>query len=66
MKKKRVMSQAIGSGKILILIPDWSSFKSLEPDAGHVTRKIGPMYFTSMKTSFFQDAALKKTGQKLP
>ena len=37
----------LGSGKIWILVPDWSSLKSSEPKAGDVTRKIGPLYFTS-------------------
>ena len=39
---------ALGSGKIWILVPDWSSFKSSEPNAGHVTRKIAPLYFKSI------------------
>ena len=34
-----------GSSKIWILVPDWSRFKSMEPNADHVTRKIGPLYF---------------------
>ena len=37
---------ALGSGKIWILVPDWSRLKSSEPDAGDVTPKIGPLYFT--------------------
>ena len=37
---------ALGSGKIWILIPDWSRLKSSEPKAGDVTRKIGPLYFS--------------------
>ena len=36
---------ALGSGKIWILVPDWSRLKSLEPKAGDVTHKIGPLYF---------------------
>ena len=36
---------ALGSGKIWIFVPDWSRLKSLEPKAGDVTRKIGPLYF---------------------
>ena len=35
----------LGSGKIWILVHDWSRFKSSKPNAGHVTRKIGPLYF---------------------
>ena len=37
---------ALGSGKIWILVPDWSRLKSSEPKAGDVTHKIGPLYFT--------------------
>ena len=37
---------ALGSSKIWILVPNWSRLKSSEPDAGDVTRKIGPLYFT--------------------
>ena len=36
---------ALGSSKIWTLVPDWSRFKSLEANAGHVTRKIGLLYF---------------------
>ena len=36
---------ALGSGKIWILVPDWSRLKSSEPKAGDVTHKIGPLYF---------------------
>ena len=36
---------ALSSGKIWILVPDWSRLKSSEPKAGDVTRKIGPLYF---------------------
>ena len=32
--------------QIWILVTDWSRFKSSEPNADHVTRKIGPLYFT--------------------
>ena len=39
------MWPALGSSKIWILIPDWSKFKSSEPNAGHVTRKICPLCF---------------------
>ena len=35
-----------GSSKIGILVADWSRVKSSEPNAGDVTRKIGPLYFT--------------------
>ena len=38
---------ALGSGKIWVLVPAWSRLKSLEPDAGDVTRKIDPLYFIS-------------------
>ena len=38
---------ALGSGKIWILVPDWLRLKSSEPKAGDITRKIGPLYFTS-------------------
>ena len=31
--------------------PDWSRFKSSEPNAGHVTRKIGPLYFSENRAS---------------
>ena len=41
------MWPALGSGKILILVPDWSRFKSSEPNAGNVTRKMGPLYFNN-------------------
>ena len=34
-----------GSGKIWILVADWSRVKSSEPNAGDITRKIGPLYF---------------------
>ena len=34
-----------GSGKIWILVADWSRLESSEPNAGDVTRKIGPLYF---------------------
>ena len=47
LKKKRVTWPALGTGKIWILVADWSRFKSSEPNAGHVTRKIGPLYFTN-------------------
>ena len=33
---------------IWILVADWSRVKSSEPNAGDVTRKIGPLYFTSL------------------
>ena len=36
---------ALGFGKMLILVPDWSRLKSLEPKAGDVKRKINPLYF---------------------
>ena len=36
---------AVGSVKIWILVPDWFKFKSSEPNANHVTRKIGPLHF---------------------
>ena len=42
----------LGSSKIWILVPDWSRFKSSEPNAGHVTCKIGPMYFSKQIRSF--------------
>ena len=35
----------VGSCKIWILVNDWSRFQSSEPDAGDVTRNIGPLYF---------------------
>ena len=31
--------------KIWILVADWSRFQSVEPNAGDVARKIGPLYF---------------------
>ena len=34
-----------GSGKIWILVADWSRLESSEPNAGDGTRKIGPLYF---------------------
>ena len=37
---------ALGSGKIWILVPDWSRLKSSEPKAGDAPRQIGPLYFT--------------------
>ena len=37
-----------GTGKIWILVPDWSRVKSLEPNAGDVTRKIGSLYFKTL------------------
>ena len=40
LKRKRVTWPALGSSKIWILVPDWSIFWSLEPNAGHLTRKI--------------------------
>ena len=45
LKKKCVTWPALGSGKVWILVPDW--FKLLEPNAGHMTLKIGPLYFNS-------------------
>ena len=42
---KRVTWPALGSGKIWILVPDLSRFKPSKPNAGHLTRKIGPLYF---------------------
>ena len=39
---------ALGSGKIWILVPDWSRLKSSEPKAGDVTRKIDHLYFTDL------------------
>ena len=41
-----------GSGKIWILVADWSRVKSSEPNAGDVTRKIGPLYFKSCEIVF--------------
>ena len=41
---------AIGSGKIWILVADWSRFKSAEPNAGHMTHKIGPLYSNQNKS----------------
>ena len=38
-----------GSGKIWILVADWSRVKSSEPNAGDVTHKIGPLYFTAFQ-----------------
>ena len=35
-----------GSGKIWILVPDWSRLKSSEPKAGDVTHMVGALYFT--------------------
>ena len=43
-----VKGHLLGSGKIWILVSDWSRFKSSEHNAGHVTRKIGPLYFKYM------------------
>ena len=34
---------ALGSGKIWILVPDWSRLKSSEPKASDITRKISPL-----------------------
>ena len=45
---------ALGSGKIWILVPDWSRLKSLEPKAGDVTRKIGPLYFNLKQIKIFK------------
>ena len=39
---------ALGSGKIWILVPDWSRLKSSESKAGDVTRKIGSLYFKTL------------------
>ena len=39
------------SGKIWIIVADWSRIKSSEPDTRDVTRKIGPLYFTFDNTS---------------
>ena len=44
---------ALGSGKIWMLIPDWSRLKSSEPKAGDVTRKIGPLYFNILILIYF-------------
>ena len=33
--------------KTWILVADWLRFQSLEPNAGDVTRKICPLYFTN-------------------
>ena len=44
---------ALGSGKIWILVPDWSRLKSSEPKAGDVTRKIGPLYFSEVEFFLF-------------
>ena len=43
---------ALGSGKIWILVPDWSRLKSSEPKAGDVTCKIDPLYFNKFETTF--------------
>ena len=43
----------LGSGKIWILVPDWSRLKSSEPKAGDVTRKIGPLYFNILILIYF-------------
>ena len=39
---------ALGSGKIWILVADWSRLAGREPNADHVTRKIGPLYFNAL------------------
>ena len=52
-----------GSGKICILVPDWSRFKSLEPNAVDVTGKMGPLYF-NMKPIFKSWNLGKKFGFK--
>ena len=49
---------ALGSSKIWILVPDWSRLKSLEPKAGDVTRKIGPLYFEIQVASLFEQGTL--------
>ena len=54
----------LGSGKIWILVPDWSRFKSSEPNAGHVTRKIGPLYFN--KTLELSDLVTHFTKSRGP
>ena len=55
---------ALGSGKIWILVPDWSRLKSSEPEAGDVTCKIRPLYFTTStcisKDFFFRNVFLVK------
>ena len=45
----------LGSGKIWILVHDWSRFKSSEPNAGQVTRKIGTLYFISLLLHIMND-----------
>ena len=40
-----------GSGKIWILVAEWSRLESSEPNADDVTRKIGPLYFTYIDIS---------------
>ena len=44
-KKKTCHVTSSGSGKIWILVADWSRLESSEPIAGDVTRKIDPLYF---------------------
>ena len=50
--KKTCHVTSAGSGKIWILVADWSRVKSSEPNAGDVTRKIGPLYFTIIKKNW--------------
>ena len=52
-----------GSGKIWILVPDWSRVKSSEPNVGDVTRKIGPLYFNSYAILLF---LFEPSHQNLP
>ena len=40
----RIKVVNLGTGKIWILVSDWSRLKSSEPNAGHLTCKIGPLY----------------------
>ena len=44
--KKNVSLDQLRLQQNLYFVPDWSRFKSSEPNAGHMTCTIGPLYFT--------------------
>ena len=63
---------SVGSSKIWILVSDWSRLAGREPNAGHVTCKIGPLYFTihydsapSPQRSCFANPNLETSNQIL-
>ena len=52
----------LDSGKIGILVPDLSKLKLSEPNAGHSTHKIGPLYFILIRREASSNLALLFTS----